>query len=227
MAEITLKTNFGKSIHRTILKYNISSFLEIGAFDGDGSTQVIAKALQCKKRSKISLVSLEYNVERHKNLVKNTEKFGFVTALNESSVDRNSFTLWDFEKDVWLSAYNSINYKKEEVSKWHYYDIEEYKKVEEGFLTRSQESWDAVLIDGGEFCGYDEYRLVKNRTKCFMLDDCYRAFKTNRARKELLVDPDWQLEWENNNDRNGSAIFVHKMLIKESFFSRILNQFNF
>jgi hypothetical protein len=77
-----------------------------------------------------------------------------------------------------------------------------------------------VLIDGGEFCGYDEYRKVKYRTKCIMLDDCHRSFKTTRVRKELMVDSDWRLEWEDVYRRNGAAIFVHKTLQKKSVFFR-------
>ena len=220
MAEITKNNSFGKAIQETILKYKISSFLEIGAFDGDGSTQVIAKALLKKKTQKVKLFSLEYNKERFKNLVANTRQYSFVTAINESSIGKDSFTAWDFEKDVWLSSYNGINYKKKEVKKWHEYDVEAIRNTPDGFLDASKEIWDAVLIDGGEFTGYDEYRLVKYRTKCIMLDDCYRAFKTNRARKELLLDPDWQLEWEETDRRNGAAIFIHKTLKKESFLFR-------
>jgi hypothetical protein len=50
MAEITEKISFGKAIRKTILKYNILSFLEIGAYDRDGSTQIIARALKRKKK---------------------------------------------------------------------------------------------------------------------------------------------------------------------------------
>lgn len=220
MAEITDKSGFGKAIQQTILKYKISSFLEIGAFDGDGSTQVIARALQKKKRKDIRLVSLEYNLERFKNLIKNTRQYSFVTTVNDSSIGRDSFTAWDFDKDVWLSPYNGINYEREEVKKWHQYDVDQISKTPSGFLDNSKDNWDVVLIDGGEFCGYDEYRSVKYRTKCIMLDDCYRAFKTNRVRKELLSDPDWILEWEEIDRRNGAAIFVHKSLPKESILFR-------
>ena len=104
--------------------------------------------------------------------------------------------------------------------KWHQYDVEKISKIPSGFLDNSKDIWDAVLIDGGEFCGYDEYRGVKYRTKCIMLDDCYRSFKTTRVRKELLMDPDWQLEWEDIYRRNGAAIFVHKNLRKESILFR-------
>jgi hypothetical protein len=46
-----------------------------------------------------------------------------------------------------------------------------------GFLEDSTEQWDAVLIDGGEFFGWDEFRLLRSRSRCFFLDDAFHAFK--------------------------------------------------
>jgi hypothetical protein len=223
MAEVTNKDPFGKQICKSILKYRIYSILEIGAFNGDGSTQVIAEALS-KKKKKVSLTSLEYDPQRFIELKKNTEKYNFVKTINQSSIGRDSFTSWDFDLDVWTSSYNGLkkSFDLEQVRGWHQNDVELIKQISSGFLEDNTDSWDAVLIDGGEFCGYDEFRLVKDRTQCIMLDDSYKAFKTFRARVELESDPDWTLEWFDPNIRNGASIFVRKSLNKESIVNRIL-----
>jgi hypothetical protein len=226
MAEVTNTDAFGKAICKTLLKYHIYSILEIGAFNGDGSTQVIAEALS-KKKDKVSLTSLEYDPRRFMELQKNTKKYPFINTFNQSSIGANSFTAWDFSKDVWESPYNGLkkSFDEEQVRGWHQKDIELIKQISSGFLEENTESWDAVLIDGGEFCGYDEFRLVKDRTQCIMLDDAYKAFKTFRARVELASDPDWTLEWFDPNIRNGASIFVRKSLKKESIFNRISGYF--
>jgi hypothetical protein len=146
-----------------------------------------------------------------------------VRSINQSSVGSSSFTAWDFETNVWNTPYHGLKekYLKEQVRSWHQTDVDLMKRIPLGFLDSSTDSWDAVLIDGGEFCGYDEFRLVKDRTQCIMLDDAYKAFKTFRARVELASDPDWTLEWFDPNIRNGAAIFVRKSLQKESIVRRI------
>ncbi len=44
MPEVTLKDSFGKAIFSTIRKFQFRSCLELGSFDGDGSTQVLIRA---------------------------------------------------------------------------------------------------------------------------------------------------------------------------------------
>lgn len=219
MAEITPQDAFGVAMKNCIQRYAVQKILEIGAFDGDGSTQVLAQALAEKKGEKI-LVSLEEKPERFKNLVANTRTYPFVRAVQASSLGWNSFTLRDFEKDVWSSSFNGLRYPKEQVRGWHAEDLASISQVDRGFLEDSAEAWDAVLIDGGEFFGWDEFRLLRSRTRCFFLDDAFQAFKTFRVRLELSNDPDWRLVWSDARLRNGAAIFVHRSLRrKPCFFS--------
>ena len=213
MAEITDKSPFGNAIRRTILRYDIKHVLEIGAFDGDGSTLVIAQALSLKSGS-VSLASLESNPNRFDNLCKNAKPYAFVHPFCVSSIGRNAFTAWDFEADVWNSPFNGIKHAKEAVRQWHTHDADMIRGVESGFLEQETRGWDAALIDGGEFSGYDEFRLLKERTRCFFLDDSYSAFKTNRVRHELGDDVNWRMIWADQQSRNGAAIFVHKSLDK-------------
>jgi hypothetical protein len=219
MAEITDRDPFGAAIAKCIHDYPIQKVLEIGAFDGDGSTQVLARALAAKKGEKV-LVSLEEKPERFQNLVTNTARYTFVRPVQESSLGWNSFSARDFEKDVWNSSFNGLRYSKEQVAEWHAEDMVRIQQLSRGFLEESNEEWDAVLIDGGEFIGWDEFRLLRSHSRCFFLDDAFHAFKTFRVRVELSQDPDWRLVWADPHLRNGAAIYVHQTLPKEGrFFS--------
>jgi len=130
----------------------------------------------------------------------------------QASLGWDSFSARDFEKDVWGSSFNSLRYPKEQVAGWHAEDMARIQQLSRGFLEDSTEQWDAVLIDGGEFFGWDEFRLLRSRSRCFFLDDAFHAFKTFRARVELSQDPDWRLVWSDSRIRNGAAIFVHRTL---------------
>lgn len=214
MAEITSQDSFGRAMEKCIRGYAIRKVLEIGAFDGDGSTQVLAQALE-KKGKEVSLLSLEEKPQRFKNLVANTRGRSWIRPLQRSSIGWGSFTARDFEKDVWASPFHGLRYPKEQVAEWHAEDRARIELTPSGFLESTDEAWDAVLIDGGEFFGWDEFRLLRPRARCFFLDDAFHAFKTFRVRVELSQDSDWRLIWSDAQLRNGAAIYVHRSLSRE------------
>ena len=154
----------------------------------------------------------------------NITRYTSVRPMQASSLGCDSFTLRDFEKDVWSSSFNGLRYPKEQVAGWHAEDTSRISQVAHGFLEESNESWDAVLIDGGEFFGWDEFRMLRSRSRCFFLDDAFHAFKTFRVRVELSQDPDWRLVWADPHLRNGAAIYVHRTLPQEGGF---LSMFSF
>ncbi|NBS49360.1 MAG: hypothetical protein EBS97_01920 [Verrucomicrobia bacterium] len=102
-----------------------------------------------------------------------------------------------------------------QVAVWHAEDLAKIRKISTGFLEESTEIWDAVLIDGGEFFGWDEFRLLRDRSRCFFLDDAFFAFKTFRVRMELSQDPSWKLIWSDPKARNGAAIFIRQDFHRE------------
>lgn len=217
MAEITAADPFGVAIRRCVQSYPIRKILEIGAFDGDGSTQVLARALAGKsdRDQQPALVSLEEKPDRFQNLVANTAQYPFVRPVLTSSLGWESFTARDFEKDVWASPFNGLRYPKTQVASWHAEDLAKIQKISRGFLEESTENWDAVLIDGGEFFGWDEFRLLRHKARCFFLDDAFFAFKNSRARAELSKDPSWKLFWSDPKARNGAAIFIRRDFRRE------------
>ena len=66
--------------------------------------------------------------------------------------------------------------------------------------------FDMVLIDGSEFTGRAELRDVLG-AKVIMLDDI-NSFKNYENYQSLTSDPDYSLEDEDWNLRNGYAIFI-------------------
>jgi hypothetical protein len=210
MPEVTLKDSFGKAMDRTIRDYRFQSCLELGSFDGDGSTQVIIQALAAGRNPR--LVCIEADPERFKNLVANTSGFPWVRNVCASTISRSSFTLSDFDRDVWNSPHNHLEFPYEQVKGWWNEGLEFLESAGDGFLDTSSEAFDVVLIDGGEFCGYDEFRLVKDRSQCLLLDDVFKAYKNSRVHAELLSDPHWKLVWEDRMVRHGASIFVRSHL---------------
>ncbi|MCF7728843.1 MAG: hypothetical protein K9M81_00585 [Chthoniobacterales bacterium] len=223
MAEILLNDSFGKAIYSTIRDYKFTSCLEIGSFNGDGSTQVLIAALS--RASNPKLVCLESNPERFKKLIRNTKDYPWVKNICDSTISLASLTISDFDHDIWQSCFNKLQFSYEQVSSWWKQDIEFLKNIESGYLESNDESFDVCLIDGGEFCAYDEFRIVKDRVQCLMLDDVFRAFKNNRVHRELLEDKEWKLIYEDPTIRNGASIFVRNHLKPVLRVGRIIKNF--
>ena len=210
MGEINLLDEFGSSIVAIIKKYKINKVLEIGSWDGTGSTNCFIEALKTIPDS--SLSCLEVREDRYRQLVENTEKYNFVKCYNESSISQKSFLHKDFNK-IWTSKYNKIReLSRNKVESWYNADMEYLSKVNIGFLEKSNECYDGVLIDGGEFYGYSEYTLLKDRCKAFFLDDCVYGFKNRQVGEELDASKEWKLVAGSKDTRNGFAIFVKQDL---------------
>lgn len=207
-AEITAADSFGQAIFYTVRALDIESVLEIGSFDGLGSTQVFIDALRYAASPRMTC--LEANMNRHRELVMNTIRHPWIECKCQSSITLASLTPLDFDRDVWQSPYNHLRYPREMVRTWWEDTLMYLVDVEAGYLETSSETYDAALIDGDEFCGYDDYRLVKDRVRCLMLDDVFHAYKCSRAHRELGEDPEWQLLWADESVRNGAAIWIRR-----------------
>lgn len=210
MGEINLADDFGRAIVSTINKYNINNVLEIGSWDGTGSTACFIEALRDKNNS--SLTCLEMRKERYNQLIENTKNFNFVKCYNESTISSKSLLHKNFD-EIWASEYNKIRESNRNiVQSWYNDDMSMLSNIELGFLERTNNTYDGVLIDGGEFFGYSEYQLLKDRTKCFFLDDCVYGFKNRQVGEELNNSEEWKLVAGSKTVRNGFAVFIKNNL---------------
>ena len=210
MGEINLSDEFGSSIVATVKKYKINKVLEIGSWDGTGSTTCFIEALKNIPGS--SLSCLEVREDRYRQLVESTKEYNFIKCYNESSISQKSLLHKDFNK-IWTSKYNKIREScRNKVESWYNIEMGYLSKVNAGFLEKNNEYYDGVLIDGGEFFGYSEYTLLKDRCKAFFLDDCVYGFKNRQVGEELNASKDWKLVAGSKETRNGFAIFVKQDL---------------
>ena len=211
MGEISLHDPFGHAIKTVISEKGFQSVLEIGAWDGTGSTICIINGMRSVPDPK-KLICLEIDKKRYDMLVKNTKDFNFVHPVCTSSVSSRNFLVKDFDIDVWKSKYNKIKSgtSRDEVYSWYQNFLAKLAESDEGFLDGNKDFFDAVLIDGCSFTGYSEYCLLKNKTNCFMLDDSHHSFKCTQVYDELKNDTNWILSHDFADLRNGASIFLRR-----------------
>jgi hypothetical protein len=203
MPEITIDDEFGKAIAATVAACRVQSVIEIGSWDGCGSTAVLLASLAEVPNRR--LVCVEPDRERHAQLANRVASMPWVETVCSRSVSRAAMTAKTFS-DVWQSPYNRLRYPMEAVQEWW-----DQQHDGPGYLeSLADETWDAAVIDGCEFAGYDDFRLLRNRVRVLMLDDVFCAFKCSRAHEELRSDVRWHCIWSSIFVRNGASIWIRQ-----------------
>ena len=213
MGEITKADAFGAAIARIVGEREYRFNLELGSWDGTGSTMCFVDGMIGMFGKKL-LQCVEIDRDRFKTLELNTAPFPWVKAYNVSTIGKKDFLPKSFD-EIWNSPHNNNRLGRQEfprdlVETWYNADLP--RLGGEGFLTSADvlPFYDAVLIDGSEFTGYSEFALLRDKTKCFFLDDVFHAYKCAQIYNELSVHPAWRLLEEGKDLRNGYAIFERR-----------------
>lgn len=203
IGQINLNTKFGQLIKNYSENNNIKSILEIGTWNGLGSTRCIVEGLQNRANNDYVFYSLECNTEKStfaKNLYKNLKNVNILNEVLINSMPNNI-------NEIFPEILSNPNYKY-----WNTIDYENMKD-KELFLNKKSlpEFFDLILLDGGEFTTYFEYQLLKDKCKYLMLDDI-NVPKCNLIVKEIENDSEkWEII-EKENERNGFLICRNKYI---------------
>jgi len=206
--QINRGSSLGEIIYNFCLQEDIKTIVEIGTWNGMGSTKCIYDAVSVKN-DKYMVYTLECNedfykicLENYKNLPK-LDDFNFIlgTIIDpEENIDPIS----NFDDKFFTQC------SREFQSTWRNEDIENCKKVK-NVMNLIPEKIDLLILDGGEFSGLSEYRRLKDRTTYFILDDT-NSIKNNEVAK-IMRDSDEFDILHDSNDRNG--YLVSKKIVKE------------
>lgn len=202
--QITLDTIIGKFIYNTALNDEYSNFLEIGTWNGLGSTKCFVEAFK-KRSSEYKFYSLECNKDKSvyaANLYKDIKN---VFILNEVLLN---------DKPTNINIIFPELLTNDQLKYWNDIDFENMKD-KSLFLSRIDipKIFDVILLDGGEFTTWYEYLLLKDKCKLLILDDC----NTNKCKKivdDIIQSNLWNIIFE-SNERNGVFAFKRKICINK------------
>ena len=188
--QINSTTERWKIIQKTIKDNNFKKIVEIGTWKGLGSTKCILEIMgdDCE------FISIESNHIFYKiaeqNLKDYSDKFKLLlgTIVSESEV-------FEFVNSIELNTQQKI---------WLEEDINNINKCE-NLLDSIPNQIDFLLLDGGEFSTYTEWKKLKERTKVVALDDILEV-KTSLIYHELSNDKNYEL-LEKTQEGNGFSIF--------------------
>jgi len=205
--QINLNTNFGKLINKICSYQDNKTFLEIGTWNGQGSTYCVMDSL-LKRKDQVKFYSLECNKSKYieaVNLWKNILKDDFNTGILNLLYGRIVETEEIYKREELKNLEGFFN----DWYKWYDDDVESFESCENIF-DQLPESIDVLILDGGEFSTYAEFNKLFTKTKNYiLLDDC-NILKCKEIYRYLKQNNDWELLNEDLNDRNGYAIFRKK-----------------
>ena len=187
--------SFSNEIKNYASNLNYKTFLEIGTWNGLGSTKSFSDGFLNRSDDYI-FYSLECNKDKCVDAAKLYNDNDKMHILNE--------VIWNEEPsdfyDIFPQCLNNNMYKH-----WNEVDIINMKKCDL-FLNRPNLPFifDVVLLDGGEFTTYYEFQILKNRCKVIMLDDI-NVDKCKLIVKEIESDSSWKIV-KKENTRNGFLI---------------------
>ena len=186
--QIDDKTSGGKLIYEFIQKFDIQNVLEIGTWNGLGSTLVIHNAL-ASKDLKFSFMSIETDKIAYNYARKNLKDFPINLKLGRiiEIGDLPDPSLINFRKH----NLNPVNIE------WFYQDLRRYKKTK-NINSHLKNQYDFIFFDGGEFSTFAEFKLLYSRTRYFGLDDIqtYKQYEVldfinkNQNKFELIETAD-------------------------------------
>ena len=187
--------SFSNEITNYASNINYKTFLEIGTWNGLGSTRAFSNGFINRKDDYI-FYSLECNKEKCIDAIKLYSDNNKIHILNEVIWNEEPI---DFYK-IFPQCLTNNMYKH-----WNEVDIINMKQCDL-FLNRPNlpEIFDVILLDGGEFTTYYEFQILKNRCKILMLDDI-NVDKCKLIVEEIKSDKSWKII-KNDNTRNGYLI---------------------
>ena len=219
-----LNDDFYEVLKGLAARSDLKTLLEIGSSSGEGSTKAIIEGVLSRSNyENVQLHCLEISKIRFEKLSKKYTGLNFVNIHRLSSVGPESFPTTREIKDFYRKTPSALNiYPLTEILSWLKKDVE-YLRINLAELSKEflggggsygidfiqshfvKDPFDFVLIDGGEFQGYAEFKMLKG-AKFICLDDI-NSYKCRFAYDELVEDPSYKLYAENWNLRNGWAVF--------------------
>ena len=198
--QITPGTRAGQLIIQTLHANRLATVVDIGTWNGLGSTACCLIGLQ--GRSDVQFLSFESNREKNQIALVNC-------APLLPAVPRAELIWGSLIRPEEIEAVSLVelfpDLAKPECVEWHTVDMENMRQAPY-VLDRLPPTLDFVLFDGGEFTTYFEFRRIRDRcTRFIALDDVHSA-KCARIRAELQADPEW-IESVYLEDRNGFSLF--------------------
>lgn len=193
--QINRGSAFGEVLYKVAAIPKVKKVVEIGTWNGMGSTKCIIDGLKESGKTDYYFQSFEANLEMFRSAYNNLMSImvaDHMCLYHGTLVKPDEFPVFD---------------PTQMVKEWYDADVA---------ACGSSTCWienipaivDLLFIDGGEYTGYVEYSKLKDRSNIIALDDT-KSYKCKQIRDELLIDENFQVMYDDFIAR-GTSVFVRK-----------------
>ena len=204
--QINRGTTTGEFIYSLCLNEDVQTIVEIGTWNGMGSTKCVADAL-LQRFDDSKMISLEAN----KKMYDLAKSYWDQVLLPYNSFMKEKINLIYgriIEKEDLISLEELRTYSSyiPDWEKWYQQDIESIESCE-NILNTIPLNIDLLLLDGGEFSTLAEFNNLKHRAKYILCADT-RTTKCTKIVEELKKNNKFEIIFDNQTDeRNGFTAF--------------------
>lgn len=207
LGQINLGSIAGDFIYKTCLMPQNNIIVEIGTWNGLGSTKCAMKALIDKEFSEQDkMFSIETSKKMHDLAVQNwqTVLLGFNSLIGEKL---NLIHGRIIEKEELIPLEELRNYK-DYISDWENWYKQDLENIQicKNVLEDLPKNIDVLILDGGEFSTLAEFYKLKDRSRVIICDDS-NITKCKKVRQILLEDKSFKIMIDLPNERNGFCAF--------------------
>jgi len=199
---------------------DIINIVEIGTWNGQGSTYCIYKSIIDSTKTDYKVISVEvdlayYNKAKALYNAFNISNFfllyGRVVEISDVQTNLNIID------DKFFKEYPRVQQKV-----WLDQDIINMTKAD-NVVNLLPSTIDLLILDGGEFSTYADFSTLKNRTKIFILDDSEKI-KGFKIKQEIESTPrEFPIILNAPTVRNGVLLFTNSKLLPQKVTDRIKN----
>jgi hypothetical protein len=195
--QINLGTIEGNCIYELTKRNDVNTIVEIGTWNGLGSTICVLQGIIDSERFK-NFVSVELYPNMYgESKFHLRDYLDYVKLLNGRIIE--------YEDVFWFD--HSIIDKTTDAHANLYYESDlELLKNSENVLEHIPSEIDLLILDGGEYTTYPEWLTLKDRTKIVVLDDT-RVLKCSKIREEIINSGNYKTLIDELHHRNGFSCF--------------------
>jgi len=196
--QINLSSSMGKRIYSLVKQNDINNIIEVGTWNGGGSTQCIIQSIKDSNKKNYNVLTFETNINMYKKaLSNNTNRLPNFEFVYGRLIELEDLSWFD-EKDL-----------DDDHKKWLKEDMHNYQNTN-NMIHKIPEKIDLLVLDGGEFSSYPEFHLLCDRSKHIILDDT-NVFKFSKVREQIIQNPDkFEIVVDDLDDRNGWMYVIRR-----------------
>lgn len=207
IGQINIGSVAGDLITSISKRDDISNIVEIGTWNGMGSTLCVIKGITESGKDK-NFISIELYEDMFKEAIINLgDNIKYVKLMNGTIISTDDLNWFDHSIifKIISDGYDQMGISSEHSRLWYQKDIDNIRSAK-NIISDLPDKIDFLILDGGEYSTYPEWNKLKDRTRIVALDDS-NIFKCSKIREEIISSGDYKVIYDNLYDRNGFSVF--------------------